>query len=82
MIQLLVTFWSLVPLDATLAPGAPGSPMPVYPAQNSGFAAAIVGGFFALGLLVLASILISLKPRRAHPNDPRAKARTSYTRYR
>ncbi|MCW2810019.1 MAG: hypothetical protein JWP61_477 [Friedmanniella sp.] len=82
MTALLVTLWLLVPLDATLAPGAPGSPVPVYPEQGSGFAAYIVGGFFALGLLVLAMMLISLKPRRASPQDPRAKARPSYSRYR
>jgi len=49
----------LLPLDV---PGA--SPQPVYPGQNSGVAAYIVGGFFGLGVLVLFAIWTSRRPKR------------------
>lgn len=58
----------LVPLDVlppTAAPTDPGGE--VYPSGSQGFAAYIMGGFFALGLLIVAMVLISLKPKRADP---------------
>ena len=39
----------------------------VYPTQGQGFAAYIVGGFFGLGILILAMVLLGLKPKRANP---------------
>lgn len=41
----------------------------VYPQQGQGFAAYIIGGFIGLGILVLAMILLSMRPRRVQPRD-------------
>jgi hypothetical protein len=73
VLDLLTTILTLVPLDATPAQH------PVSPAnQGNGFAAYILGGFFGLGLLVVAMVLISLKPKRVDPRDvpePRPRPR-------
>ncbi len=76
MHDLLVTLLTLVPLDAT--PNA--TQLPVSPSgRGNGFAATIVlGGFFGLGLIVLAAVLTSLKPKRTDPRDvppPRPRPR-------
>ena len=75
--DLLVTLLTLVPLDAT--PAAPGGQNPVSPTgQGNGFAASILGGFLALGLIILAAVLICLKPKRYDPRDtppPRPRPR-------
>lgn len=76
MHDLLITWLSLVPLDAT--PPAPVQDPAFAGNSGNGFAAAILGGFFGLGLLVLAMLLITLKPKRAHPRDvpaPRPRPR-------
>ena len=65
MHDLLITWLSLVPLDAT--PTAVAQDPVSAGDQGNGFAAYILGGFFGLGLLVLAMLLISLKPKRADP---------------
>jgi hypothetical protein len=66
MIELL-TILALLPMDV-LPPTSPsGTASPVYPQQGNGFAAYIVGGFFALGLIILATVLISLRPKRVDP---------------
>ena len=58
----------VVGLVTVAMPGDPStSPAPVYPTQSSGFAANVVGGFFALGLLVLVWVLLHLKPKRREP---------------
>ena len=76
MHDLLVTLVTLVPLDATAIPRVQD---PVSPAgHGNGFAASIVGGFFALGLIILAAVLICLKPKRHDPRDtppPRPRPR-------
>ena len=57
-ITLLVT----VVLD--VVPPSPSAPATVDPTAGShGFAASILGGFFALGLLVLIVLLFSRRPR-------------------
>ena len=56
----------LVLLDV-LPPTPTGSGPGVNPQGSHGFAAYLVGGFFGLGVIVLAMILLSLKPRRADP---------------
>lgn len=61
MIELLTGLLALIPLEVT------SPPVPVAPTRSHGFAAAILGGFFGLGIIVLAAILLSLKPRRAQP---------------
>ena len=76
MHDLLVTLVTLVPLDATAIPRVQD---PVSPTgQGNGFAASIIGGFFALGLIILAAVLICLKPKRHDPRDtppPRPRPR-------
>jgi hypothetical protein len=75
--DLLVTLLTLVPLDAT--PIATAVQEPVSPSgQGNGFAASILGGFFGLGLIVLAAVLVSLRPKRHDPRDnppPRQRPR-------
>jgi hypothetical protein len=61
VIDLVIWTLTLIPFDVT------GSPAPVYPSRSNGLAASLVGGFFGLGIIVLAAILLSLKPRRARP---------------
>jgi len=61
-LELLTWLWSL-PLDVTASPRS----APVYPTQGQGFAAYLVGGFFGMGILMLAMFLLSLKPKRAQP---------------
>lgn len=63
MIELLIGLITLIPLDVTPSP----SPVRVYPQQSGGVAAYLVGGFFGLGIIVLATILLGTKPRRARP---------------
>jgi hypothetical protein len=60
----LLTVLALLPMDVLPPPSPSGTAHPVSPPQGNGFAAYIVGGFFALGLIVLATILISLRPKR------------------
>ena len=61
--QLLV---GLILLDVLPpSPSTTGAGSDVYPQASHGFAAYIVGGFVGLGVLILAMILLSLKPRRA-----------------
>lgn len=70
---MLLELLTLVPLDVVppTPTAEPGSG--VYPASGQGFAAYIVGGFFGLGILILAMVLLGLKPKRADP-DWRDKA--------
>lgn len=56
----------LLPLDVLPPSPSPGQPG-VYPRGGQGFAAYIVGGFFGLGILIVAMVLLSLKPKRADP---------------
>jgi len=57
---------ALIPLDVlppTATPSLSGTA--VYPRQGQGFAAYLVGGFFGLGVIILAMVLLNLKPKRA-----------------
>jgi hypothetical protein len=54
-----------IPPPATPSTGGPDAP--VYPVRSNGFAAYLVGGFFALGLILLVGVLIGLKPKRSPP---------------
>jgi hypothetical protein len=56
----------LIPLDV-LPPSSASPSTGVYPQQSHGFAAYIVGGFIGLGVIILAMILFSTKPKRADP---------------
>ena len=53
----------LISLDVLPHPPSP-SPTGVYPQQGQGFAAYFVGGFMALGLLLLIMVLLRLRPKR------------------
>ena len=58
----------LIPLDVLPPTPTPaGSGTEVFPSQGQGFAAYVVGGFFGLGVIILAMVLLSLKPKRADP---------------
>ena len=60
---------ALIPLDVLPPTASPtGSGPPVYPRQGQGFAAYVVGGFFGLGLIMLAWVLLNLKPKRVDPD--------------
>jgi hypothetical protein len=62
-VQLLI---ELILLDVLPpSPSATGAGSDVYPQAAHGFAAYIVGGFVGLGVLILAMVLLSLKPKRA-----------------
>jgi hypothetical protein len=57
---------ALIPLDVLPPTATPtGSGTAVYPRQGQGFAAYLVGGFFGLGVIILAMVLLNLKPKRA-----------------
>jgi hypothetical protein len=64
----LVTILGLLPLDV-LPPSSAPPTSPVYPQQSHGFAAYIIGGFIGLGVLILAMILLSMKPKRVDPDS-------------
>ena len=60
----------LIPLDVLPPTAGPTEPGLVYPRQSQGFAAYVVGGFFGLGVIILAMVLLGLKPKRAEPDGP------------
>jgi hypothetical protein len=71
MAEFALTVLTLIPLD--VLPHLPPTPTPssgVYPQQSQGFAAYIVGGFFGLGILVLAMVLLNHRPKRINPRPP------------
>jgi hypothetical protein len=58
----------LILLDVVApTPTSTGTGSEIYPQAGQGFAAYILGGFLGLGVIVLAMILLSLKPKRADP---------------
>ena len=60
---MLLELLTLLPLET-----APTPPAEVYPRSSQGFAAYLLGGFFGLGILMLAMFLLSLKPKRVDPD--------------
>jgi len=68
--QLLIELIVLDVLPPT--PTATGAGPQVYPQASHGFAAYIIGGFLGLGVLIVAMILISLKPKRVDPDQKRS----------
>jgi len=66
---LLGELLALIPPDVLPPAATPTGPRTeVYPRQGQGFAAYLVGGFFGLGVIILAMVLLSLKPRPANPD--------------
>ena len=63
--QLMV---GLILLDVLPPTPTTGAGSEVFPQASHGFAAYIIGGFVGLGVLILAMILLSLKPKRADPD--------------
>jgi hypothetical protein len=62
MTEFVIFVLGLIPLD-----GLPPSPTPssaVYPRGAQGFAAYLIGGFFGLGILLLAMVLLNRRPKR------------------
>ena len=49
------------------SPTATGAGSEAYPQASHGLAAYIIGGFIGLGVIILAMVLLSLKPKRADP---------------
>ena len=70
MTEFVVVVLALIPLDVLSHVPTPTPPSAVYPQRSQGFAAYIVGGFFALGILVLAMVLLNRRPRRINPRPP------------
>jgi hypothetical protein len=60
-IAFLVLRLAMVLLD--VVPPSPSPQSSVDPVGSHGFAAYIIGGFFALGLLVLITLLLGRRPR-------------------
>jgi hypothetical protein len=58
---LAMSLVEMVLLDAL--PSSPSSQSSVDPVGSHGFAAYMVGGFFALGLLVLITVLLGRRPK-------------------
>ena len=57
-----------------LQPDVLPSPTPssaVYPRGAQGFAAYLIGGFFGLGILLLAMVLLNRRPKRGDRSRPR-----------
>lgn len=52
-----------LPMQVPWLPGGGGGQDPVMPSGNNGFASRILGGILGLGVLVLAMIWISKKPK-------------------
>lgn len=45
-----------------LQTATPFSPAPVFPQRSNGFAAGVLGGFFGLGIIIFALIVLSRRP--------------------
>jgi hypothetical protein len=69
MTEFLMVVLDLIPLDVPQLP-TPTPTSAVYPRQSQGFAAYVVGGFFALGILVLAMTLLNRRPKRINHRRP------------
>ena len=70
MTEFLIIVLDLIPLDVQPQIPTPTPTSAVYPRQSQGFASYIVGGFFGLGILVLAMVLLNLRPKRTNQRPP------------
>jgi hypothetical protein len=70
MTEFVLIVFALIPLDVLSHVPTPTPSSAVYPQQSQGFAAYIVGGFFGLGILILAMMLLNYRPKRINPRPP------------
>jgi hypothetical protein len=78
VLELILGLFPLdIPPPDSPTPGGPGAP--VYPVRSNGFAAYLLGGFFALGLIILVGVLLGLKPKRIPPEGSRGVPQGSDT---
>jgi hypothetical protein len=66
MTEFLMIVLALMPLDMLPDPPTP-TPSTAYPGQAPGRGAYIFGGFFGLGIIVLAMVLLRLPKRAKRP---------------
>jgi hypothetical protein len=66
MTEFVMVVLALVPLDMLPDPPTP-TPSTAYPGQAPGRGAYIFGGFFGLGIIVLAMVLLRLPKRAKRP---------------
>jgi hypothetical protein len=66
MTEFVMVVLALMPLDVLLDPPTP-TPSAAYPGQAPGRGAYIVGGFFGLGIIVLAMVLLRFPKRAKRP---------------
>jgi hypothetical protein len=66
MAELMMVVLTLVPLDALPDQPTP-TPPAAYPGPATGRGAYILGGFFGLGIIVLAMVLLRLPKRAKRP---------------
>jgi hypothetical protein len=66
MTEFVMVVLALMPLDMLPDPPTP-TPSTAYPGQAPGRGAYIFGGFFGLGIIVLAMVLLRLPKRAKRP---------------
>jgi len=66
MTEFVMVVLALMPLDVLPDPPTP-TPSAAYPGQTLGRGAYIFGGFFGLGIIVLAMVLLRLPKRAKRP---------------
>jgi hypothetical protein len=70
MTEFMMVVLAFIPLEALPDQPSPTPPAAAYPRGSQGFAAYILGGFFGLGILVLAMVLLNHRPRRVDRRSP------------
>jgi hypothetical protein len=66
MTEFVMVVLALIPLDVLPDPPTP-TPSTAYPGQAPGRGAYLFGGFFGLGIIVLAMVLLRLPKRAKRP---------------
>jgi hypothetical protein len=68
MTEFVIFVLGLIPPD--VLPPTPTPPPAAYPHGSQGFAAYLIGGFFGLGILLLAMVLLNRRPKRRDRREP------------